>query len=64
VLCSGALVLAFEDERGHLREIALEPGQMHEIPARHRHRLIVVQDADLLSVAPAGHDDFVRLEDA
>ena len=63
VLCAGTLILAVEDERGHLREIALEPGQLHEIPAKHRHRLIVVQDADLLAVAPVGQDDFVRLED-
>jgi hypothetical protein len=64
VLCSGALMLAFEDERGQLREIMLEPGHLHEIPAQHRHRLIVLQDADLLAIAPAGNDDFVRLEDA
>jgi hypothetical protein len=63
-LCSGTLILALEDDRGVLREIALEPGHLHEIPANHRHRLIVVQDADLLAVAPVGRDDFVRLEDA
>ena len=64
VLCAGSLILAVEDEGGTLREFALEPGQLHEIPAKHRHRLIVVEDADLLAVSPAGDDDFVRLEDA
>ena len=63
MLCAGTLILAPEDEQGQLREIALEPGHLHEIPAKHRHRLIVVQDADLLAVAPVGQDDFVRLED-
>jgi hypothetical protein len=63
VLCAGTLILAMEDERGTLREMALEPGQLHEIQAKYRHRLIVVQDADLLSVAPLGQDDFVRFED-
>lgn len=64
VLCAGTLILATEDDRGALKEIALEAGQLHEIPARQRHRLIVVQDCDLLAVAPAGEDDFVRLEDS
>lgn len=64
VLCAGRMLLVFEDERGRTCEVSLAPGHLHEIPVRQRHRLIAVDDIDLVAVGPAGNDDCLRLEEA
>ena len=64
VLCSGSMMLVFEDERGELREVPLEPGHVHEIPVRTRHRMIAVEDCDVLAVTRQGLDDIVRVEES
>jgi mannose-6-phosphate isomerase-like protein (cupin superfamily) len=63
VLCSGLLTLVWEDEHGRLREATLAPGHVHEIPARTRHRLIAIEDSDLVAVGPSSEEDIVRVEE-
>jgi hypothetical protein len=63
MLCSGVLSLAFEDDRGDLRETRLLPGQVHEIPVKRRHRMIALEDCDVVTPTQPGLDDNVRVED-
>ena len=63
LLCSGTLVLVFEDEGGSLREVPLGPGEVHDIPVKRRHRMIAVEDSDVFAIARLGFDDAVRVED-
>jgi quercetin dioxygenase-like cupin family protein len=63
VLCSGLLTLVWEDDRGHLQEQSLGPGQVHTIPVRSRHRMIAVEDSDLLAIGPPACEDAIRVED-
>ena len=63
LLCSGAMMLVFEDEGGALREVPLQSGQIHDIPVCRRHRMIAVEDCDVLAVARFGLDDVMRVEE-
>ncbi len=63
ILCAGRLMLVFEDERGSLREVVLRPGQVHEIPVRVRHRMIVMEDADVVSTSLRDVEDLLRIEE-
>jgi hypothetical protein len=64
VLCCGLLMLVSEDERGHLNEQPLAPGQVHTIPVRNRHRMIAVEDSDVVAVGAAAGDDVLRIEES
>src|SRR5712664_1693053 len=61
---SGRMTLVFESETGELLEIPLEPSEAHHIPAGRRHRLIAIDDCDVLEVSTPHPDDVVRLEDS
>jgi mannose-6-phosphate isomerase len=63
VLCAGLLTLVSEDDRGHLSEQSLSPGHVYEIPAGTPHRLVAIEDSDLLSVGPPTLDEVVHVED-
>ena len=57
-------MLVFEDERGELREVRLQPGHVHEISVPTRHRMIAVEDCGVLAVTRQGLDDIVRVEES
>ncbi len=63
ILCAGRINLVFEDERGDLREVPLTPGHAYDIPVRARHRMIVVEDADVVSTSVRDLEELLRIED-
>jgi mannose-6-phosphate isomerase-like protein (cupin superfamily) len=64
LLYSGRMLLVLEDDRGELREIYVEPGESHHIPAGRRHRMIALKDCEVFEVSTNDLDDVVRIEDA
>jgi mannose-6-phosphate isomerase len=64
LLVAGRMMLVFESETGDLVEIPLEAGQAHHIPVGRRHRMIAVEDCDVVEVSTPFPDDVVRLEDS
>jgi mannose-6-phosphate isomerase len=64
LLYAGRLILLLEDERGVLREHWLSPGEARHIPVGRRHRMIALEDCDVLEVSTPELDDVVRVEDA
>ena len=64
VLCCGLLMLAWEDEAGRLHETALRPGHVHEIPRRTPHRMIAIEDSDVVVVGPPTLDDVLRVDES
>jgi hypothetical protein len=63
LLCTGALTLVFEDERGELHESPLEAGHVYDIPVTRRHRMIAVEDCDVFSLARSDLEDDVEIEE-
>lgn len=63
VICAGRMLLVFEDDGGRTCEVPLEPGHLHEIPVRTRHRMIAVEDADVVAVMRGDAVDMLRIED-
>ncbi|HUF92255.1 MAG TPA: cupin [Candidatus Limnocylindria bacterium] len=64
LLYAGRLILLLEDEAGTLCEHWLEPGEARHIPAGRLHRMIAVEDCDVLEVSTPELDDVVRVDDA
>lgn len=64
VLCGGLLMLVWEDGGGRLHESALRPGQVLEIPDRAPHRMIAIEDSDVVLVGPPTLDDVVHVEES
>lgn len=62
-VASGRMTLVFESETGELQEIPLGRGEAHHIPVGRRHRMIAIDDCDVLEVSTPHLDDVVRLED-
>jgi mannose-6-phosphate isomerase-like protein (cupin superfamily) len=48
---------------GELEKVRMRPGDSVHLPARTRHRVTAVEDADIFEVSTAEIDDVVRLED-
>jgi quercetin dioxygenase-like cupin family protein len=61
---TGHLLLQLEDEAGQLRELHMHPGDACHIPAGRVHRMIAVEECDLLEVSTDQLEDVVRLEDS
>jgi mannose-6-phosphate isomerase len=59
----GEMTLLLEDERGEMQEMRLRPGDaFHILPGR-KHRMIALEDCDVLEASTNHLDDVVRLED-
>jgi quercetin dioxygenase-like cupin family protein len=58
------MLFVFEDEAGRLDEMVLSPGQAHHIPVGRRHRMVALEDCDVVEVSTPHLDDVVRVEDA
>lgn len=63
MLLSGRLVFEHFREGEAPQSIELEPRQPFHIPPGLRHRMIAIEDADILEVSTPELDDVVRLED-
>lgn len=64
LLSAGRLILLLEDDTGTLREHWLKPGEARHIAAGRLHRMIAVEDCDVLEVSTPELDDVVRVDDA
>lgn len=53
---SGRLILVLEDVDGKLNEIWLGPGDSQHIPAGRRHRLIALDDCEVIEVSAPDPD--------
>ena len=63
-LRAGEMRFVIEDDHGKLDEVLLKPGQSFHIQANRKHRMIAVQDCEVLEVSTPHLDDVVRLEDS
>lgn len=62
-LLSGRALLVVEDAGGELREIEMEPGKGYTIHPFQRHRLIGIEDAEVLEVSTPETGTTFRVED-
>ncbi|MGO8687628.1 MAG: cupin domain-containing protein [Candidatus Dormibacteria bacterium] len=60
---SGVLDLVLEGADGELRTHRLTPGMSARVRSGRRHRMVAVEDTDLLEASSPEVDDIVRLED-
>jgi mannose-6-phosphate isomerase-like protein (cupin superfamily) len=63
LLQSGSMILVFENDKSELVQIRLSPGDVHHIPPGRQHRMIAVEDCNVVEVSTSELDDVVRLED-
>ena len=61
---SGRMLFVIEDDGGVLREIHLDAGMAHHVPVGRRHRMIALEDCEVVEVSTNHLDDVVRVEDA
>ena len=64
LVCSGALDLLLENDRGEIERHRMTPGMSARVRPTRKHRFIAVEDTDLVEVSSPEIDDVVRLEDA
>ncbi|HEY2995987.1 MAG TPA: cupin domain-containing protein [Methylomirabilota bacterium] len=60
---SGRLIFVLEDRRGDLRELWLEAGDSQHVPAGRLHRVIALEDSEVLEVSTPEIDDVERVDD-
>lgn len=64
LLYSGRMLLVLEDDHGVLREIYVSAGEAYHIPAGRQHRMVALEDCEVVEVSTNDLDDVVRIEDA
>jgi mannose-6-phosphate isomerase len=62
-LAAGTMILVFENEQGELQEVPMSAGDAHHVPVGRKHRMIALEDCDVVEVSTPQLDDVVRLED-
>jgi mannose-6-phosphate isomerase len=62
-LRSGRLILVLEDSGGDLRELWLAPGDAQHVPPGRLHRLIALEDCEIIAVSTPEIDDIERVDD-
>jgi len=62
-LMSGKMTLVFENDEGTLEEKTMKPGDVHHMYPGKKHRMVAVEDSDVLEVSTNHLDDVVRLSD-
>lgn len=62
-LQSGKMTLQFEDDQGQMQERVMLPGEAHHMPVGRKHRMIAIEDTDVIEVSTPQLDDVVRVED-
>jgi quercetin dioxygenase-like cupin family protein len=63
LLTSGRMTLLLESDQGKLDEFDVRPGDAFEIHPNRKHRMIAVEDCQVMEVSTPELDDVVRLED-
>ncbi len=61
-LLHGSMELEVEDDAGR-RKVRLQPGDCFHITPRMKHRMMALEDCDVLEASTPELDDVVRLED-
>jgi mannose-6-phosphate isomerase len=59
---TGRLIFVLEDEHGELRELWLEQGDSQHVPAGRLHRVVALEDSELLGVSTPEIDDVERVD--
>lgn len=62
-LSAGTMILVFENEHGELQEVPMSAGDAHHVPVGRKHRMIALEDCDVVEVSTPQLGDVVRLED-
>jgi mannose-6-phosphate isomerase len=62
-LLSGRAILVLEDAAGGLREIPMQPGAGYTISPFQLHRLVAIEDSDVIEVSTPERGTTVRIED-
>ena len=60
---TGRVILVLEDARGQLCELWLGPGDAQHVPPGRLHRLIALDDAEVVAVSTPEIDDIERVDD-
>ena len=60
---SGRLICLLADQRGEMRETWLEPGDCQHVPAGRVHRLIALEDSEVIQVSTPEIDDVEPIDD-
>ncbi len=60
---SGKMMFLIEDEKGQMQEVTMNPGDAQHIAVGRKHRMVALEDCDVLEVSTPQLDDVVRLED-
>ena len=63
LLRSGRLIFLVDDRGGDLREVWLDPGDSLHVPPGRRHRIIALEDSEVLEVSSPEIDDVERIDD-
>ncbi len=61
---SGSMHLILENDQGDLETILLNAGEAHHIPVKRKHRMIALEECEILEVSTPQLNDVVRLEDS
>ena len=62
-ILAGSVMLEVAEPEGARRTVQLGPGDGWHLPPGTRHRLVAVEDSDIVEVSTPELDDVVRLED-
>ena len=59
----GKMTLVYENEKGEMKEKLMVAGDSHHMLPKKKHRMIGVEDCDVIEVSTNHLDDVVRLSD-
>lgn len=62
-IMNGSMTLVHENEQGELVEKLMKKGDVHHMFPKKKHRMVAVEDCDVLEVSTNHLDDVVRLSD-
>jgi mannose-6-phosphate isomerase len=60
---SGRLIFVLEDRGGDFREVWLDPGDSLHVPPGRRHRVIALEDSEVLEVSTPEVDDVEHIDE-
>lgn len=60
---TGKMMLLAENEKGEMTEVLLLPGEAHHMLPGRKHRMIAIEDTDVIEISTPHLGDVVRLED-
>jgi mannose-6-phosphate isomerase-like protein (cupin superfamily) len=63
LLRSGRVICVLEDRDGTMRETWLQPGDCQHVPAGRRHRLVALEDSEVIEVSSPEIDDVEQIDE-